>query len=78
MIPGGPLPVLSSSGAIGGAGIFQRHPDYGQSRDGSVTLGRDPMNRSGRNKKFSDALSAAAGTKKQKARAEADSEEGCG
>ena len=68
MIPGGA--IVSGSGAIGGAGIFQ-NPDYGQSRDGSVTLGRDPMNRSGRYKKFSDALSAAAGYK-QKARAEAE------
>ena len=68
MIPGGA--IESGKNAIGGPGIFQ-NPDYGQSRDGSVTLGRDPMNRAGRYKKFSDALSAAAGYK-QKARAEAE------
>ena len=62
MIPGGA--IISGSGAIGGAGIHQ-NPDYGQSRDGSVNLGRDPMNRSGRYKKFSDALSAASNYRKQ-------------
>ena len=62
MIPGGA--IISGENAIGGAGIHQ-NPDYGQSRDGSVNLGRDPMNRSGRYKKFSDALSAAANYRKQ-------------
>jgi hypothetical protein len=69
-IPGGA--IVSGSGAIGGAGIFQ-NPDYGQSRDGSVTLGRDPMNRSKRYSRYGDALKAAAAYK-EKAKAEKEAE----
>ena len=56
MIPGSG--IFSGAGAIGGAGV-QQNPDYGQSRDGSVTLGRDPMNRSKRYAKFGKAFEAA-------------------
>ena len=63
MIPGSG--IFSGSGAIGGAGI-QQNPDYGQSRDGSVTLGKDPMNRSKRYAKFGKAFEAASSYRRKR------------
>ncbi len=62
MIPGSG--IFSGTNAIGGADI-QQNPDYGQSRDGSVTLGKDPMNRS-RYAKFGKAFEAASNYRRKR------------
>ena len=57
--------MIPGSGIFSGAGV-QQNPDYGQSRDGSVTLGKDPMNRSKRYAKFGKALEAASSYRRKR------------